>query len=111
MTKMFRWSFVGVVMLAVIISSDAVSQQTFQQLETSSHFERALAAVDAIKTRKKIQCVLAIASRALCECLSWKLPVDTYPRSYVSMAKQENEYEQLPAADKKIVDQCVTDNR
>jgi hypothetical protein len=111
MTKMLRWSFVGTVMLAVIISSDAVSQQTFQELETGNHFEQALAAVDAIKIRKKLQCVLAIASQALCECLSRKLPVDTYPRSYASIAKQKNEYEQLPAADKNIVDQCVTDSR
>jgi hypothetical protein len=108
---MLRWSFVSIAILAVIISSDAVSQQTFQELETVSHFQQALAAVDAIKIRKKLQCVLAIASQTLCECLSRKLTVDTYPRSYASIAKQENEYERLPAADKNIVDQCVTDSR
>jgi hypothetical protein len=108
---MFRWSFVSVVILAVVISSDAWPQQTFQDLETVSKMEHALDAVDAIKAHKKLQCVLAIASAALCQCLSRNLPVDTYPRSYASITKQEHEYEQLTAADKKIVDQCVGGGR
>jgi hypothetical protein len=110
---MFGW-FVGIVIFAVVISSDALSQQSLQQLENVSRFEQALAAVDAIKHRKKLQCVIPVANRALCECLSRKLPVDTYFRSYASIANQEKdglEYRQLSAADKKIVDQCVSDSR
>src|SRR3981081_2919040 len=110
---MFGW-FVGVVVFAVVISSNALSQQSYQQLEGMSQFEQALAAVDAIKRRKKLQCVLAVANGALCECLSQKLPVNTYFRSYPSIAHQEKEgpeYGQLLAADKKIVDQCIIDNR
>ena len=61
--------------LAVVISSDALSQQSFQEFESITEFERALAAVDAIKHRKKLQCVLSIANGSLCECLSQKLPV------------------------------------
>jgi hypothetical protein len=79
-----------------------------------SQFEQALAAVDQIKHRKKLQCVLAIANGALCECFSRKLPVNIYFRSYASIANQEKEeleYGQLSAADKKIVDQCVSDSR
>jgi IS30 family transposase len=38
-----------------------------------SQFEQALAAVDEIKHRKQLECVLAIVNRALCECLSRKL--------------------------------------
>ena len=109
---MFGW-FVGIVISAVVISSGAWSQQTLQQLESVSQFGQALAAVDAIKHRKKLQCVIAIANGALCACLSQKLPVDTYFRSYASIAEQETEgqeYRQLSAADKKIVDQCVSDN-
>jgi hypothetical protein len=111
--KMFGW-FVGIVISAVVMSSGALSQQSFQQLESVSQFEQALAAVDAIKHRKHLQCVIAIANRALCQCLSRKLPVNIYFRSYASIANQEKdgrEYGQLSAADQKIVDQCVSDSR
>ncbi len=97
---MFGW-FVGILIFAVVISSDALSQQSLQQLESVSQFEQALSAVDATKHRKKLQCVIAIANRALCKCLSRKLPVDTYFRSYTSIANQEKdgiEYRQLSAA-------------
>jgi hypothetical protein len=110
--KMFG-RIVGIVISAVAMSSSAPSQQSFQQLESASQFEQALAAVDAIKHRKNIQCVIAIANRALCGCLSRKLPVNIYFRSYASIASQEKgpEYAQLSAADKTIVDQCVSDSR
>jgi hypothetical protein len=111
--KMLGW-IVGIAVIAGVISSDARSQQSLQQLESMSQFEQALVAVDAIKQRKKIQCVMAIANRALCACLSQKLPVSIYFRSYGSIAKQEKEgleYTQLSAADKKTVDQCISDSR
>jgi hypothetical protein len=111
--KMFGW-FVGIVISAVVISSGAWSQQTLQQLESVSQFGQALAAVDAIKKRKHLQCVIAIANRPLCQCLSRKLPVDIYFRSYASIANQERDgldYGRLSAADKTIVDQCVGDSR
>jgi hypothetical protein len=111
--KMFGW-FVGIVISAIIMSSGALSQQSFQQLESVSQFAQALAAVDAIKHRKHLQCVIAIANRALCQCLSRKLPVNIYFRSYAAIANQEKdglEYGQLSATDKKIVDQCVSDSR
>jgi hypothetical protein len=110
---MLGW-FVGIVISAVIISSGALSQQSLQELESVSQFKQALAAVDAIKHRKHLQCVIAIANRPLCGCLSQKLPVNIYFRSYASIANQEKEareYGQLSAADKKIVDQCVSDSR
>jgi hypothetical protein len=110
---MFPW-FVGIVIFAIVISSDALSQQSLQQLEGMSEFEQALAAVDQIQHRKKLQCILAIANGALCDCLSRKLPVNTYFRSYAAIANQEKEgleYGQLSTADKKIVDQCVSDSR
>jgi hypothetical protein len=108
------WWLAGIVIFACVISSDALSQQSLQQFESTSQFEQALAAVDAIKHRKKLQCVLAIANRALCECLSRKLPVNIYFRSYASIANQAKEgleYQQLSAADQKIVDQCVGESR
>jgi hypothetical protein len=108
-----RW-FVGIVIFAVLISSDALSQKSLQQLEVMSQFEQALAAVDAIKHRKKLQCVLSISNIALCDCLSRKLPVTTYFRSYASITSQEKDAtddRQLSAADMKIVDQCVSDSQ
>ena len=105
--------FVAVLAIATLVSFDASAQQSFQQFESTNEFERALAAVDAIKRRKKLQCVMAIANGKLCECLSRELPVDTYVRSYTSIVnpgKGGVEYGQLSAADKKIVDQCVSDH-
>src|SRR5437763_9719460 len=104
---------VGILIMAAVTSIDASAQQSLQQLESVSEFERALAAVDAIKHRKKLQCVMTIANGKLCECVSQKLPVDTYVRSYasvVSLGREGIEYGQLSAADKKIIDQCVSDN-
>jgi hypothetical protein len=104
---------VGILIVAGFASIDASAQQSFQQLERTSEFERALAAVDAIKHRKKFQCVTATAKGKLCECLSQKLPVDTYVRSYtslVSLGTEGIEYGQLSDSDRKIVDQCVSDN-
>jgi hypothetical protein len=110
---MSRW-LVGAVISAVVISSDALSQQSFQELESVTQFEQALRAVDAIKHRKKLQCVMSVANEAACGCLAQKLPVDTYIRSYVSVINREKdrrEYEQLSVADQRIVDRCVTGGR
>jgi hypothetical protein len=107
---MFR-RFVGILVFAVVISSDALSQQSFQDLEGASQFDRALAAVDQIKNRKKLQCLLDVVNRPLCECLSRNLPLDTYARSFTAITNRENEYEQLSAAGKTIVDRCLSDNR
>ena len=112
--KALNGKFVGIVIFAVVIASDALSQQSLQELEDMSRFKQALAAVDAIQHRKTLQCVIAIANRALCDCLSRKLPVNIYFRSYASITNQEKEapeYGQLSAADKKIVDLCVSDSR
>jgi hypothetical protein len=106
--------FAGIVISASVMSSGALAQQSLQELENASQFKQALAAVDAIKHRKTVQCVIAIANRALCDCLSRKLPVNIYFRSYASVANQEKaapEYGQLSAPDKKTVDQCVSDSR
>jgi hypothetical protein len=110
---MVRW-LACVVVLAAVISSDALSQQSLQDLDSVRQFEQALRAVDAIKRRKQLQCVISIANRPLCRCLSQKLPVGIYFRSYASIANQEKEgldYRQLSDADKRIVDQCVSDSR
>ena len=95
--------FVAILIVAALVSFDASAQQSFQQLESTSQFERALAAVDAIKRRKKLQCVMSISNGTLCECLSRELPVDTYIRSYASIVnpgKDGVEYGQLSAAGK-----------
>jgi hypothetical protein len=107
---MFR-RFVGILVFTFVISSDALSQQSFQDLEAASQFDRALAAVDQIKNRKKLQCLLDIVNRPLCECLSRSLPLDTYVRSFTAITHQESEYAQLSAAGKTIVDRCVSDSQ
>jgi hypothetical protein len=106
--------FVGVMLFAVVVSSDAFSQQSLRDLETATQFARAMAAVDAIKQRKKVQCVLSIANGALCQCLARALPLDTYIRSYASLIDQDvrgPEYLQLSAPEKDVVNQCVGDKR
>jgi hypothetical protein len=45
---MFGW-FVGIAILAAVTPSDALSQDSLRELESTSQFEYALAAVDAIK--------------------------------------------------------------
>ena len=110
---MSRW-IVGIMMSVIVISSDALSQQSLQELERSAQFEKALRAVDAIKQRKKLQCVISTANAAICGCLAQKLPVDTYVRSYVSIVKDDKDaqdFRQLSAADQAIVERCVNGGR
>ena len=106
---MSRW-IVVIMMSTIVISSEASSQQSLRELERSADFEKALRAVDAIKHRKRLQCVISTASAPICGCLARQLPVDTYVRSYVSIVtgdKDGQDYRQLSAADKTIVDRCV----
>jgi hypothetical protein len=98
---MSRW-LVVIVISAIVMSSDAMSQQSLQELESVSQFEQALRAVDAIKHRKRVQCVMSIANEAVCACLAQTLPVDTYIRSYGSIIdpdKDKRDDGQLSAAD------------
>jgi hypothetical protein len=110
---MSRW-LLGIAMSAIVVSSDAWCQQSLQGLESGRQFEQAMRAVDAIKHRKKLQCVISTANAQICECLAQKLPVDTYVRSYVAIVgrdKDAPDYGQLSAADKAIVERCATDGR
>ena len=110
---MSRW-LVGMTLSVAVMSSGASAQQSLQELEKSSQFEQALRAVDAIKHRKRLQCVIATANAAICRCLAQKLPVDTYVRSYASIVngdKDGQDYGQLSGSDKAIVDRCLTDGR
>jgi hypothetical protein len=100
-----------VVALAAITSSAACAQQSLQELETEGQFQRALAAVDAVKHRKKMQCVLSAINAAVCQCLSENLPIDTALRSYPAVANREGEYAQLPTLTRTIVDRCIGGNR
>src|SRR5260370_42665679 len=102
--------FAGIVIFAVVISSDALSQQSLQELEDMSQFKQALAAVDAIKHRKTLRCAIAIANRALCDCISRKLPVNIYFLSYTSIANQQQQapdHGQYSAPNTQLSAQCV----
>lgn len=103
--------FAAIVSVTAVTSSGTLAQQTLQGLESQNQFQQAMAAVDAIKRRKKLQCVLSIANGTFCGCLSQNLPVDTYLRSYAAIASREGEYMQLSASAKAIVDRCVGDHR
>jgi hypothetical protein len=101
-------------MSAIVISSEASAQQSLQELERSTDFEKALRAVDAIKHRKRLQCVISTANAPICGCLAQQLPVDAYVRSYaaiVSGDKGGQDYRQMSAANQTIVDRCVTGAR
>jgi hypothetical protein len=110
---MSRW-LIGIAMSAIVVSSDAWCQQSFQGLESGRQFEQAMRAVDAIKHRKKLQCVISTANAPICDCLAQRLPVDTYVRSYVAIVGRDKDgpdYGQLSATDKAIVERCVTGGR
>jgi hypothetical protein len=110
---MSRW-LIGIALSAIVVSSDARCQQSLQGLESGRQFEQAMRAVDAIKHRKKLQCVISTTNAPICECLAQQLPVDTYLRSYVAIVNRDKDgadYRQLSAADKAIVERCVTDGR
>jgi hypothetical protein len=103
--------FAAIVSVTAVTPSGTLAQQSLQRFESENQFQQAMAAVDAIKRRKNLQCVLSIANGTLCGCLSQNLPVDTYLRSYAAIASQEGEYMLLSASTKTIVDRCVSDNR
>jgi hypothetical protein len=110
---MSRW-LIATVISATVISSDARSQHSLQELESVSQFEQALRAVDAIKHNKRLQCIISIANEAVCACLARQLPVDTYIRGYAAIIDREKDgrdYGQLSAADRTIVDRCVAGGR
>jgi len=70
-----------------------------------SVFERHKAPRTARK--KKAQCIAAVASTALCECLVKSLPAKVGFRAYTAIVTQTREdlgYDQLSAADMKLVD-------
>jgi hypothetical protein len=105
--------FASGLIFVILASSNSMAQQSLQQLEDASTFERALVAVDIIKQRKKLECVMTTGDSRLCGCLSRMLPVDTYIQSYGSLASQGNstEYERLTSDEKGIVSQCLRERR
>ena len=105
--------FIGILTSSLVIASQALSQ-SFEQFERASKIENAMAAVDQIRSRKKLQCFISINNRSLCECLSTSLPFNLHISDYVSIARQDKgtvDYGQLSTADRQSVDQCVAGNR
>lgn len=109
--KMLR-TLIAVLIPSLVVSSPAMSQ-SFEQFERTSQFEKAMAVVDQIRGRKKLQCLISIGNRSLCECFSTRLPFTLHISNYVSIANQDKgsaDYGQLSAADRQTVDQCVADS-
>jgi hypothetical protein len=110
--KMLR-ALVVLLIPSLVIPSQALSQ-SFEQFERASQFERAMAAVDRIRGRKKLQCLISVGNRSLCECLSTRLPFTLHVSNYVSIANQDKgaaDYRQLSSADMQTVDQCVAEQK
>lgn len=110
--KMLR-ILAAVLIPSLVVSSPALSQ-SFEQFERASQFEKAMAAVDQIRSRKKLQCLISVGNRSLCECLSTRLPFTLHISNYVSIANRDTEsadYGRLSAADIQTVDQCVAGSR
>jgi hypothetical protein len=109
--KMLRF-FIGILASNLVISQQA-SSQSLDQFERTRQFEKAMVAVDQIRSRKKLQCLISIRNRSLCECLSTSLPFTLHISNYVSIANQDKgtvDYGQLSSTDRQSVDQCVADN-
>jgi hypothetical protein len=109
--KMLR-ILVAILIPSLVISSPALSQ-SFEQFERASQFEKAMAVVDQIRSRKKLQCLISVGNRSLCECFSTRLPFTLHISNYVSIATRDRgaaDYGRLSAADMRTVDQCVADN-
>ena len=105
-------TLIAVLIPSLVVSSPAMSQ-SFEQFERTSQFEKAMAVVDQIRGRKKLQCLISIGNRSLCECFSTRLPFSLHISNYVSIANQDKgtaDYGQLSAADRRTVDQCVADS-
>jgi hypothetical protein len=110
--KMLR-ILVAVLIPSLVVSSPALSQ-SFEQFERASQFEKAMAVVDQIRSRKKLQCLISVGNRSLCECLSTRLPFTLHISNYVSIANRDRgaaDYGRLSAADMQTVDQCVAGSR
>jgi hypothetical protein len=102
---------VSILISILIIPFPAMAQATLQQFEETSEFQRALAAVDEIRRRKQLQCVLATANSSLCRCLSQRLSPGTNIQSYASLENNGTEYQALSAADKRAADQCTNEKQ
>ena len=101
--------FVGILTSNLVILSQA-SSQSLEQFERMRQFEKAMVTVDQIRSRKKLQCLISIKNRSLCECLSTNLPFNLHISNYVSIANQDQgtaDYGQLSTADRQSVDRCV----
>lgn len=60
---------VSILISIFIIPFPAMAQPTLEQFEETSEFQRALAAVDEIRRRKQLQCVLATANSSVAALL------------------------------------------
>jgi hypothetical protein len=112
-TVIWLWLFTG-----------ASSAQTLEEQERANTLDKieqlkrdAFANVDAMVADKKAQCLSAVGNKAMCECLSVKLPVIVNFVVYVAtVAKRKDElkYDTLKPEEQQLIDtirrardQCV----
>ena len=99
--------------LLVLLASSA-SAQKLEDQERLNQFDKAIGAIDDLRaltdkmaTKKKLQCITAIASQNVCDCLSNNLPVVIDFVQYVAIVtqtKEDLEYDKQSKEDKQIID-------
>jgi hypothetical protein len=104
----------AILILAVLLWGQPLLAQSLEEQEKLNQYDKALSALDNLKALtekmtkdKKAQCVTAIASESLCECISSNLPVVVNFVQYVSIithTKEDLEYDKQTKEDKQIID-------
>ena len=104
----------AILLLGILLSAEPAVAQTLEEQERLNQYDKAISALDNLKALtekmtkdKKAQCMTAIASEPLCECLSSNLPVVVNFVQYVSIiahTKEDLEYDKQSKEDKQIID-------
>jgi hypothetical protein len=103
-----------IALLAFLLFADPIFAQTLEQQERLNQYDKAMSALDNLKgltdkmtKDKKAQCITAIASETLCECLASNLPVVINFVQYVAIitqTKEDLQYDKQSKQDKDIID-------
>jgi hypothetical protein len=104
----------AIALLVVLFFAAPSFAQTLEQQEKLNQYDKAISALDNLKALtdkmakdKKAQCITAIASETLCECLSSNLPVVINFVQYVAIitqTKEDLQYDKQSKQDKDIID-------
>jgi hypothetical protein len=104
----------AILILVILLGASSSFAQTLEDQEKLNQYDKAISALDNLRALtekmtkdKKAQCITAIASEPLCECISANLPVVVNFVQYVSIithTKEDLEYDKQTKEDKQIID-------